>query len=267
MEQMTLLGTGHAMVSKCYHTCFAIRLGETYLLTDTGGGSGILTQLRKAQIPVERIGHIFISHAHTDHILGLPWILRIVLSGISRGQYSGCVHIYAHNTLIQGIQAIGAALFHEAFVRQLGNGIILHSLESGQAVTIAGHRLQCFDVQSPKEKQFGYRLTAPDGKTLVFLGDEGYRPEERPFAENADWLLHEAFCVGTDADSLRLGAMQHSTVAQACRNAAGLGAKNLVLYHTEDSDLPHRREIYTAAGKPYFSGTIYAPEDLETISL
>lgn len=43
--------------------------------------------------------------------------------------------------------------------------------------------------------------------------------------------------------------------------------ENLILYHTEDKNLPRRRELYTAEGAPLFSGNLFMPEDLETFQL
>ena len=55
-----------------YNTCFALEnnSGEL-LLVDTGGGNGIIKQLRKADIDINRIHNIFISHKHIDHLFGL----------------------------------------------------------------------------------------------------------------------------------------------------------------------------------------------------
>ena len=78
MEELIILGTGNANVTKCYNTCFALRYAEEYFLVDAGGGNGILRQLELAEIPMERIHHIFLSHEHTDHILGAVWILRMI---------------------------------------------------------------------------------------------------------------------------------------------------------------------------------------------
>ena len=41
--ELIMLGTGHAMVTKCYNACFALRMGERYFLVDAGGGNGIQT--------------------------------------------------------------------------------------------------------------------------------------------------------------------------------------------------------------------------------
>ena len=52
MEKITLLGTGSAMVTKCYNTCFTISKDDEYFLVDCGGGNTILTNLEKSNIPI-----------------------------------------------------------------------------------------------------------------------------------------------------------------------------------------------------------------------
>ena len=84
-ETLILLGTGNATVTKCFNTCFAIKTGEEYFLVDTGGGNGIMTQLEKAGIPMESIHEIFMSHEHTDHLLGLIWLIRMIATKMKPG--------------------------------------------------------------------------------------------------------------------------------------------------------------------------------------
>ena len=69
MEKLIVLGTGNAMVTKCYNTCFALQKGEDYVLVDAGGGNGILAQLTKAKVPFTSIRHLIVTHAHCDHLL------------------------------------------------------------------------------------------------------------------------------------------------------------------------------------------------------
>lgn len=56
-------------------------------------------------------------------------------------------------------------------------------------------------------------------------------------------------------------------MADACRLARELGVENLVLYHTEDKNLPRRKELYTREGREFFAGGLYIPDDLERIQL
>ena len=49
-EELVVLGTGNALVTECYNTCFALQGPEGIFLVDTGGGNGILKQLSRAGI-------------------------------------------------------------------------------------------------------------------------------------------------------------------------------------------------------------------------
>ena len=66
---LTLLGTGYATATNCYNTCFLLRDEEQLLLVDGGGGNTILSQLQKVSVPITSIHHMFLTHAHTDHVL------------------------------------------------------------------------------------------------------------------------------------------------------------------------------------------------------
>ena len=79
MERLIMLGTGNALVTRCYNTCFAIQDDDEYFLVDAGGGNGIMRQLQDAGIPMEQIHHIFLTHEHTDHLLGMICGKAVVL--------------------------------------------------------------------------------------------------------------------------------------------------------------------------------------------
>ena len=92
-------------------------------------------------------------------------------------------------------------------------------------------------------------------------------PEPEKYAKDVDWLLSEAFCQYKDREIFKPYEKNHSTVKEAGEVAERLGARNLILYHTEDKDMVHRKENYSAEAKEYFSGNVFVPEDLETLAL
>ena len=49
-EQIIMLGTGSAMVTECYNTCFLLKSKNDYLLVDAGGGNGILSVIKKSGV-------------------------------------------------------------------------------------------------------------------------------------------------------------------------------------------------------------------------
>ena len=64
-----MLGTGNAMCTRCYNTCFYLRTPGGGLMVDAGGGNGIFRQLYRARVAVEQVHHLFVTHCHTDHII------------------------------------------------------------------------------------------------------------------------------------------------------------------------------------------------------
>ena len=111
MEKITMLGTGHAMVFACFNTCFVYENENGKMLVDTGGGGQLLSQMRKAGIDDSEISAIFISHRHTDHILGLPWLFR----GLGRDRV---LKLYLHEDVMAA--ATGAPFKISAIVISSG---------------------------------------------------------------------------------------------------------------------------------------------------
>jgi len=267
MEKIIILGTGNAAVTKCYNTCFAIQTDDEYFLVDTGGGNGILTQLEKADIPIPKIHHIFISHEHTDHILGVVWMIRMVATAIRKGSYEGNLNIYCHKDLVDTIVTIARLTLVKKFFSTIGERIFLIPVEDKETVRILDYEVTFFDIQSEKAKQYGFAMRLLSGKKFTFIGDEYYRECEYEYAKDADWFLHEAFCLYGDRDIFKPYEKFHATVKEACENATMLGVKNLILYHTEDKTIANRKELYTQEGKEYFTGNLYVPDDLDVIEL
>ena len=46
--KITMLGTGNALVTECYNTCFLIENQQKNFLVDGGGGNLIMRQLKNA---------------------------------------------------------------------------------------------------------------------------------------------------------------------------------------------------------------------------
>lgn len=265
--ELIMLGTGNAAVTRCYNTCFALRTDRGILLTDAGGGNGILVQLKKAGIAVTDIHDIFVTHAHTDHVLGVIWMIRTVAQQMQQGKYEGELRVWGHDKALQVIDWICRMTLPAKIVARLGMGIYLCEVKDGEEFEACGLKLKAFDIFSTKEKQFGFRAYLPDGQRLVCLGDEPYNERNRSEVEGADWLLCEAFCLYADRDRFKPYEKHHSTAMDAGRLAEGLKVKHLVLYHTEDKTLDTRKLKYTEEATGEFKGRVFVPDDLECIPL
>ena len=106
-----------------------------------------------------------------------------------------------------------------------------------------------------------------NGGALACCGDEPYSESCETYVAGSRWLLHEAFCLHSQAHIFDPYEKHHSTVMDACKTAARLNVENLLLYHTEDKTGDARKELYAEEGGRYFSGRIFVPEDLEALAL
>ena len=129
-EQLYVFGTGNAAVTHCYNTCFAIRTetqpGQTeFFMVDAGGGNGILGILDQMQVPLTQIHHIFVTHEHTDHILGIVWMVRMIGTQMKKGTYEGTLSIYCHDGLVETIKTLCRLTLQKKFCDLIGTQILL----------------------------------------------------------------------------------------------------------------------------------------------
>lgn len=268
MEKITMLGTGSAMVTKCYNTCFTISKDDEYFLVDCGGGNTILTNLEKSNIPIKSIHNIFISHNHNDHILGVVWVIRAVCHGILNSKnYEGDLNIYCHQKSIDAIKSICSFVLQKKFTNLFDKRILFHPISDGYTTTILDQKITFFDIGSTKELQHGFNIKLANGKSLAFLGDEPYNENNKTYCENVDYLMHEAFCSYEDREIFKPYEKHHATAKDACNNAKILNTKAIILFHGEDKNLSSRKDRYIQEGKAVFAGTIYAPNDFDEIIL
>ena len=83
---ITMLGTGNAMVTECYNTCFVLRDGDKHLLVDGGGGNTLLAQLKHAGFDWMDMREIFVTQKNVDHIIGVVSMIRMICQHTKQGK-------------------------------------------------------------------------------------------------------------------------------------------------------------------------------------
>lgn len=181
---ITLLGTGNAHAMRCYNTCFTLcSSGGSVLLVDAGGGNGILNQMEKVNLKFVDFHDIFVTHAHTDHLLGVVWVIRMAL------EEKLCLRVWSHRKVLNLLNHICRQILPSKEAEDIGNLVTMHEIEDGDRFEVGDLRLQCFDIHSTKERQFGFTALLPDGQRLCCLGDEPFNPLCEQYAEGADWSV------------------------------------------------------------------------------
>ena len=265
--KIIMLGTGNAVSKKYYNTCFIIDNDGQYMLVDGGGGNQLLSLFDKVGININSIKDVFVTHKHLDHLFGIIWLLRMVCQAMNRGQYNGNLNIYTCKEVAELIKYIGTNLIRKKDAPLIGNRVVFHEVFDGEKIDIIGKQFTFFNIHSKKDTQFGFRLELGDDKSLVCCGDEPYNDSIFKYINGCTWLMHEAFCLDSQANIFNPYEKSHSTVKDACTAAENLGVQNLILYHTEDKTFGSRKRLYYEEGKEYFSGKLYIPDDLEILTV
>ena len=267
MDKLIFLGTGHALAYHCYTTCLALTDGTHTFVTDGGGGNGVFMQMERANMRPDDVTDLFISHAHTDHLIGAIWLVRVIGHQFDRSGRTTPLHVYGHASVLETFRTICNLLVGGQVLSHFDKDIIFHAVESGDTHTIGHWQVTFFDTGAAKTTQYGWRATLENGKTLVFLGDEPLTDVGLPYAKDANYLVHEAMCLEADADKYHPHRIHHSSVVDAANNATRAGAKHLILFHAEDKDLDTRKARYTAEAAAHFDGPVDAPDDLDVFIL
>lgn len=265
MERLIMLGSGAAFAQRCYNSCFALQDKDEYLLVDGGGGNGILGQLAAAQIPAAQIHNIYLTHEDMDRMFGVIWVMRTIAAAMRREEYEGDLHIYCHSDLIGTLRTVASAVLSKRSRWLFDHRILFIPVYDNDTRRIMDHSLTFFDLYSPYEKQYGFSLDLGGGENFVFAGDEALHPENYSYADHCTWLMHEAYCLYSQQEIYKAYETGHVTVREACMTAEELGAQNLILFNTEDENLKKRKALFAAEGRLYYHGSIYVPDDLDTI--
>lgn len=267
MDKLIFLGTGHAMAYHCYTTCLALSDGNHTFMTDAGGGNGVLLQMERAGLTADDITDLFISHRHTDHLIGAIWLVRVVGQTFDHGGRTTPLVIYGEASVLRTLRECCKLLVSGRVSAHFDKDIIFRPIQDGECCAIGPWQVTFFDTGAEKTVQYGWRAQLTDGESLVFLGDEPLTEHGMRYAVGADYLIHEAMCLASEEDIYHPHRIHHSTVRDAAENAKAAGVHHLILFHGEDTGLDTRKTRYETEARRFFDGSVDAPDDLDVILL
>ncbi len=266
--QTHILGASAAIPTSLRHTSAQLlRHHSSYFLLDCAEGTQM--QLRRYGFPLMKINHIFISHLHGDHYLGLPGLLftyhllgrektlhlysppgleEIIETQYRISQLSPSFDIVYHE-LVEGDQSIyeDTQLWMETIAmehRLPAFGLLIREKPSPRKIkkgTIKKHKIpieQMAEIKGGKDliKADGTRIPnalitsdPPPARSYAWCSDTAYTEQFLPQIQGVDLLYHEATFLHDKADIAR--EKTHSTAFEAASLAKTAGAKKLLLGH------------------------------------
>ena len=263
--KLYVLGTGHATVIYNYNTCFCLENNGKHLLVDGGGGKQVLTQLAKLNLDVNKIDYAFISHNHTDHLLGMVWIVRTAAQSYLRGYRTTPLTIYGSKECLDALTTFAKITLGKHWEVAIQNNIILlETISNRDTRNIIDLEFEFFDTKAEDMPQMAFCI--PSIK-FAFCGDvpldAGYYNKFNGY----NYICIEAFCTENKREQNALPLKKHYTALQAAKVAKSLNCKNTILWHGEDNVDGRRKEVYIKEAQQVFDGNILVPEDLDIIEL
>ena len=260
------LECGNGGTMNIYNTCFVIDNDNGLFLVDTGGSIEVVKRIYKLGYNLTDINDIFISHSHSDHILGVIWLFRDLYRLTKSGKFNHNINLYCNNSVYNSIKTIMDCVLEKKVIDVVEEKINFIVVNDKDRYVINGIEYTFFDIKAKKVLQYGFDCTI-DNKRLVFLGDETLNPELYDYVSNSDYLMHEAFCLDSESDIFKPQEKGHSSAGAVARAMNDLNINNLILYHTEESHGDDRKRLYTDEAQAVFNGNVIVPDDLEIINI
>ena len=197
--KVTLLGTGSpAPIMKRFGPATLVQVNGQSLLFDAG--RGVTQRLYQVGQPMGKINALFLTHLHSDHVVGIPdlwltgWLraayarrdgpLRVFGPEGTRGLMDGLQKAYAWDietrVADQGLKREAIAVEVTEFA---GEGTIYEQ----DGVKVAAIKVNHGEKVKPA---FGYRIDF-GGRSVVISGDTKFDENLIGRAEGADLLIHQ----------------------------------------------------------------------------
>jgi ribonuclease Z len=192
--RVTLLGTGSPVLSVTrFGPSILVEAGDETLVFDAGRGAA--QRLGQLGVSFARIDAIFLTHLHSDHVVGLPdlWLSGWILDrrGVPWEVFgpAGTTAMAAH--LAQAFTFDVEIRIRDGHQEPAGGRLAAHDIGPGVVYERHGVRVSAFLVDHGLvAPAFGYRIEY-GGRTVVLSGDTRFSPNLIANAHRADLLVHE----------------------------------------------------------------------------
>ena len=219
--RVTLLGTGNPLPTLTrFGSSILIRAGDETLVFDTGRGTA--QRLFQLGVPFSAIDVVFLTHLHSDHVVGFPdlWLTGWVVGRrIAPLQLIGPTGTAEMAGCLEKAFAFDIRMRVEDGGRAAGGGrLTARDIAQGFVYEKNGVRVTAFDVDHGAVKPaLGYRIEYR-GHLVVLSGDTRFSENLIEFSKGADVLVHEVVLAPPDiqpSDRGYAAFAHHTTPEQA----------------------------------------------------
>lgn len=260
--KITLLGTGVPLPSiERFGPSTLIEAGNQYFLFDCGRGA--TQRLWQQKIQLGKINHLFLTHLHSDHTVGIADLWLTGWLPAAFGRRNSPFQVWGPAGTAEMMQGLRMAYNWDMRIRRneinkadSGVMVLTHTIQEGVVYDKDGVKVTAFFVDHADfiDSAFGYRLDY-GGHSVVVSGDTRYSENLIKYAKGVDVLIHE---VAIAKDEL----IQKSAIVQ-----------QILGYHTTPeqagkvfSQAKPRLAVYSHIAMPAIDPTIPSPTVDDIIS-
>jgi ribonuclease Z len=273
--RVTLLGTGAPPPRlDRFGPSTLVEVGGKKFIFDAGRGA--MQRLHQLGIPFADITGMFLTHHHSDHLVGFPDLWLTGWIGRPWGKRTVPLPVWGPQGTRQMMEHLPKAFHVDIRVRSRsypadGAQLVAHEIGEGTVLEQDGIKISAFEVDHGGEElpAFGYRIDYR-ARSAVLSGDTTFNENLIEHARGVDLLVHEVtLAAGSVAESpqqLKRIAGNHTTPEQAGEVFARAQPKLAVYNHLLLFGGARAEDLIPATRKKYV-GPLMVGEDLLQIDI
>lgn len=273
--RVTLLGTGVPTPSiERFGPSTLVEAGGEKLLFDAGRGA--LLRLSQLKPPVKEVRTVFLTHLHSDHIVGLP---DLWLTGWLIGRTEKPLRIWGPRGTRDMMTHLDRAFQYDIRVRCYddrlhpeGVAVLAEDIKEGLLYEHNGVLVTAIEVDhSPIYPAFGYKVEY-NGRSVVISGDTRFSQHLISCARGADVIMHEV--IGADLiraqsphnpEALERVIAHHTTPEQAGEIFTRTQTRLAVFTHIIPVNI--KPDALVSSTRQTYKGPLEVGEDLMVIEI